>query len=161
MGLQWPVVVKGLNAIKTFKFSRLLIKSSTLFICPCKLLFISNTLRLYCLWHFILFFSWKSLFKASVKKIGTLFIWVCARVLSWMYQSYRRGVIWIKNFFDLYGILSLCKQDPTCQDDFFHITQTWKFYKNECNNGILLRRPVPARWDKTSIEPAPMTEGFI
>ena len=66
---------------KTLKFS-VLLKSSQ-FICPCKLLFFSSILHLYCVCHFF----WKSLFKASFHEIEGLFTWVCACVLLWMYQK--------------------------------------------------------------------------
>ena len=56
--------------IKALKFSTLPIKSSHHFICPCKLLFFSNILHLYCLCYLF----WKNVFKASLKKTESLLI---------------------------------------------------------------------------------------
>ena len=98
------------NSIKALTFLKLLIKSFTLY-CQCKLLFFSSTLHLYFLYHF---FRKKATFKATFQKIESLFICVCARVLSWMYQkSSQLGLTWIKNI--------LLKRDPVFPQMGYHL----------------------------------------
>ena len=86
-------------------------------------------------------FLWESVFKASFQKNGGLFIWVCSRVLTWMFQkiisswSYpnKKHPSWVGSRLHSRGTASRGLF-------FFHIIQIWKFPKNDHNNGVLLKR---------------------
>ena len=123
-----------LNSIKALKFSRLLFKLYTIIFAHVNCCF-SPISNLYCICLFFL----EQRVQSKVTK-NRKFIWVCSYIPLCMYKKLScLGVRWIKNIPLKLHPVFIQAGSHLAGMNFFGVTQTWKFHRNDHYNGILLK----------------------